>query len=162
MEGAAEVPRESGKNMCACMSCKLVKTYAQFIDRGCENCDYLNMEGDSGRVTDCTTVNFTGLIAIVDPTASWSAKWQHALSSSEAFAACVLQHHWLLDAMHWTSKVTYPSMWKILFAIDGDAIDDSSVLVTARMAVNESATWNELKHQLGRWFMHSDLASLTL
>lgn len=80
MEGAAEVPRESGKNMCACMSCKLVKTYAQFIDRGCENCDYLNMEGDSGRVTDCTTVNFTGLIAIVDPAASWSAKWQHASS----------------------------------------------------------------------------------
>ncbi|KAL3156167.1 hypothetical protein ABBQ32_012455 [Trebouxia sp. C0010 RCD-2024] len=74
----ADVPKESGKSMCACMSCKLVKTYAQFVDRGCENCEWLHMEGDGTRVTDCTTVNFTGLIAIVDPAASWSAKWQHA------------------------------------------------------------------------------------
>ncbi len=46
------------------------------------------------------------------------------MSSSEAFAAPVLQHHWLLDAMHWTSKVLYPSMWKISFATDGDVTDD--------------------------------------
>ncbi len=29
MERAADVPTESGKNMCACMSCKLVKTFTQ-------------------------------------------------------------------------------------------------------------------------------------
>ena len=31
--GNADVPRESGKSMCACMSCKLVKTYAQVFSR---------------------------------------------------------------------------------------------------------------------------------
>ncbi len=46
------------------------------------------------------------------------------MSTSEAFAAPVLQHHWLLDAMHWTSKVLYPSMWKISFVTDKDVIDD--------------------------------------
>ena len=79
----------------------------QFVDIGCENCPFLNMDGDSGRVTDCTTVNFTGyaelylhiswliilltllsqqvlipflcrMIALIDPEASWAAKWQHA------------------------------------------------------------------------------------
>lgn len=89
--GNAEVPRESGKSMCACMSCKLVKTYGQvsfecslilqllcctqaslpeplsiqFVDRGCENCEWLHMEGDGTRVTDCTTVNFTGYDSFV-------------------------------------------------------------------------------------------------
>ena len=46
------------------------------------------------------------------------------MSSSEVSAAPVLQHHWLLVAMHWTSKVLYPSMWKISFATDGDVTDD--------------------------------------
>ncbi len=46
------------------------------------------------------------------------------LASNEALAAPVLQHHWLLDAMHWMSKVLYPSMWKISFVTDGDVTDD--------------------------------------
>ena len=87
--GNAEVPSEAGKSMCACMSCKLVKTYnqvscrsalmvhvveqtlqksssrAQFVEGGCENCEWLNMAGDRDRVTDSTTVNFTGYATMI-------------------------------------------------------------------------------------------------
>ncbi|KAK9805669.1 hypothetical protein WJX72_010935 [[Myrmecia] bisecta] len=77
METAAEVPREFGKNLCACGSCRLVKTFQQFLENGCENCPFLGMEGDRERVSDCTTVNFAGMIAVVDPPASWAAKWLH-------------------------------------------------------------------------------------
>ena len=44
----------------ACDSKYQVAMCMQFLERGCENCQYLNMDGDSNRVSDCTTVNFTG------------------------------------------------------------------------------------------------------
>jgi len=33
------------------------------------------MKDDPARVGDCTTVEFSGLISVVDPTASWAAQW---------------------------------------------------------------------------------------
>lgn len=47
----------------------------QFVDAGCENCTYLAMQGDAGRVQDCTTVEFSGVAAVVDPAASWVGSW---------------------------------------------------------------------------------------
>jgi len=32
-------------------------------------------------------------------------------------------------------------------------------LMAVRMSVNESATWNELRHQSGSWFMDLSLQS---
>lgn len=45
----------------ACILCSLVKTYDQFMDDGCDNCERkLGLAGASDRILDCTTTNFTG------------------------------------------------------------------------------------------------------
>ena len=50
---------------------------AQFSNNGCENCPFLMMAGDSQRVVETTTINYNGMIAVLDPTSSWTAKWLH-------------------------------------------------------------------------------------
>ncbi|KAK9835377.1 hypothetical protein WJX81_005817 [Elliptochloris bilobata] len=54
----AEVPAETGKNLVACMVCRLLKTFDQ-------------------RVLETTTINYNGMVAVLDPTSSWAAKWLH-------------------------------------------------------------------------------------
>ncbi|KAG5239410.1 transcription elongation factor SPT [Salix suchowensis] len=44
----------------ACFRCRLVKTYDQFRESGCDNCSFFKMGEDHERVVDCTTPNFTG------------------------------------------------------------------------------------------------------
>jgi len=58
------------------MFCSLVKTTAQFEENGCENCAFLDMKADRNRVLYCTSPTFDGIIAMMDPPASWVAKWQ--------------------------------------------------------------------------------------
>ncbi|PIN22097.1 Transcription elongation factor SPT4 [Handroanthus impetiginosus] len=72
---AAQIPTSFGHELRACLRCRLVKTYDQFRDSGCENCPFFQMEEDQERVVDCTTPNFTGLISVMDPTRSWAARW---------------------------------------------------------------------------------------
>ncbi|GAB4821276.1 hypothetical protein N2152v2_008322 [Parachlorella kessleri] len=57
-EAVAQPPTEWGKNLRCCMVCRLMKTFEQFYDQGCENCPYLAMEGDRERIFDCTTTEF--------------------------------------------------------------------------------------------------------
>jgi transcription elongation factor SPT4 len=71
----AELPDEL-KGLKACLSCSLVKTYAQFYDQGCDNCEYLRMKDDARKVKSSTTSYFEGLIALIEPQNSWVAKWQ--------------------------------------------------------------------------------------
>ncbi|KAL3686126.1 hypothetical protein R1sor_004148 [Riccia sorocarpa] len=73
---AAQIPTSFGKELRACLRCSLVKTYNQFTDAGCENCPFFNMDQDSDRVLECTTPNFAGVIAAMEPPASWAARWQ--------------------------------------------------------------------------------------
>lgn len=73
----AEVPREFGKSLRACVCCRLVKTFDQFLASGCENCGFFGMDGQRDRVADCTTPNFQSLLTVMDPASSWAAKWQH-------------------------------------------------------------------------------------
>ena len=47
------------------------------MEGGCENCPFLAMDGDRERAMDCTTVAFQGMITVIDPAASWAAKWLH-------------------------------------------------------------------------------------
>ncbi len=55
-----------------------LKTLDQFDDEGCDNCDdIIHLKGNRERVFDCTSANFDGLIALMDPSDSWVAKWQH-------------------------------------------------------------------------------------
>lgn len=65
------------KNLRCCIPCQLIKTFEQFYEEGCENCPFLRMEGDRERVFDSTTTEFQGLLTVIDPATSWSAKWLH-------------------------------------------------------------------------------------
>lgn len=70
----AQTPR-SLKGLRACKRCGILKTYDQFVDEGCENCMFLEMADDPEKVNMCTTAFFEGQVAIMDPRASWTAKW---------------------------------------------------------------------------------------
>ncbi len=53
------------------------QTLDQFDDEGCDNCeDFLHLRGNRDKVFECTSANFDGMIALMDPTDSWVAKWQ--------------------------------------------------------------------------------------
>ena len=52
----ADIPDEM-VGIRACLRCMLLKTFEQFIDRGCENCEFLQLEGDSKRVEEVTSYN---------------------------------------------------------------------------------------------------------
>ena len=116
LRGGAPAPTDLGKSLRCCGVCRLVKTFEQFYDAGCENCVFLDMEGDRERVFDCTTTEFKaraggpasgesgarrlclppppthtlpthtprtqGMVAVIDPATSWSAKWQHLRKSA--------------------------------------------------------------------------------
>lgn len=75
MSNPAQIPTSFGHELRACLRCRLVKTYDQFRESGCENCPFFSMDKDHERVVDCTTPNFTGLITVMDPTRSWCARW---------------------------------------------------------------------------------------
>lgn len=65
------------RQMRACLSCSLIKTVDQFEADGCENCDsFLQMKKDREAVYDCTSANFDGMVAAMDPQDSWVCKWQ--------------------------------------------------------------------------------------
>lgn len=54
----APVPEALNRNLRCCVPCRLVKTLEQFFEQGCENCHFLDMEGDRERIEDCTTTEF--------------------------------------------------------------------------------------------------------
>lgn len=54
-----------------------MKTFEQFETEGCDNCErYLHLRSNRDYVHDCTSSNFDGFIALMDPNDSWVAKWQ--------------------------------------------------------------------------------------
>ena len=71
MGSVAQIPTSFGHELRACLRCRLVKTYDQFRESGCENCPFFGLDKDHERVVECTTPNFTGLISV----RSWSARW---------------------------------------------------------------------------------------
>eukprot|EP01092_Planopodium_desertum_P002484 TRINITY_DN141039_c0_g1_i1.p1 TRINITY_DN141039_c0_g1~~TRINITY_DN141039_c0_g1_i1.p1 ORF type:complete len:149 (+),score=6.01 TRINITY_DN141039_c0_g1_i1:40-447(+) len=60
----------------ACLSCGLIKSTAQFRLNGCEVCPFIDMKDDPARIAETTSTSFEGMIAMIDPKASWVAKWQ--------------------------------------------------------------------------------------
>ena len=62
------------------MSCSLIKTVAQFVSDGCENCDFMGYQMDRERVNACTTSAFVGAFVSIKPRTSWVAKWQRVSS----------------------------------------------------------------------------------
>ncbi|KAM5554166.1 transcription elongation factor SPT4 [Rosa sericea] len=71
----AQIPTSFGNELRACLRCRLVKTYDQFRENGCENCPFFKMDEDSDLVNEGTTPNFNGIISVMDPDKSWAAKW---------------------------------------------------------------------------------------
>ncbi|CAA7034909.1 unnamed protein product [Microthlaspi erraticum] len=71
----AQIPTSFGHELRACLRCRLVKTYDQFRDAGCENCPFFKMEEDHERIVEVTTPNFNGIISVMDPSRSWAARW---------------------------------------------------------------------------------------
>mmetsp|Transcript_5028 Transcript_5028/g.6505 ORF Transcript_5028/g.6505 Transcript_5028/m.6505 type:complete len:140 (+) Transcript_5028:94-513(+) len=61
--------------MRACKRCGILKTLNQFLDDGCENCPFFDMEDDRQKTEMYTTAFFEGEVAVMDPRESWTAKW---------------------------------------------------------------------------------------
>ncbi len=60
-----------------CLLYLFLQTLDQFDEEGCDNCDdFLRLKNNRDRVFDCTSANFDGMMAIMDPTESWVARWQ--------------------------------------------------------------------------------------
>jgi len=59
------------RHLRACLHCKLIKTYEQFREEGCDNCG-----GAMDEVHSFTTPLFKGTIAMMNPRQSWVARWQ--------------------------------------------------------------------------------------
>ncbi|RNA22494.1 transcription elongation factor SPT4 [Brachionus plicatilis] len=73
---SASIPR-SLRGIRACKMCGLIKTMDQFFNEGCDNCEnFLHLRGDRDQILDCTSENFDGMIAMMDPEDSWVARWQ--------------------------------------------------------------------------------------
>jgi Spt4/RpoE2 zinc finger len=70
----------------ACMSCSLIKSTAQFVSYGCENCPFMSYQSDRERVSACTTPAFVGCYITIKPKESWVAKWQRTGLLSVALA----------------------------------------------------------------------------
>mmetsp|Transcript_19489 Transcript_19489/g.24539 ORF Transcript_19489/g.24539 Transcript_19489/m.24539 type:complete len:134 (+) Transcript_19489:120-521(+) len=63
------------KTMRACKRCGILKTLHQFLNEGCDNCPYLEMADDRERCNMLTSAFFEGVVAVMDPSDSWAAKW---------------------------------------------------------------------------------------
>ena len=63
---------ESLKKTRACFRCHLIKTEHQFRKKGCDNCPYFRQNSHS--YLDYTSANYEGLICIINPEVSWTAK----------------------------------------------------------------------------------------
>uniref|UniRef100_A0A7S0BQA9 Spt4/RpoE2 zinc finger domain-containing protein n=1 Tax=Rhodosorus marinus TaxID=101924 RepID=A0A7S0BQA9_9RHOD len=73
------VPTDWSSKLRGCLSCSLVKTVNQFATNGCENCPFLNMQGDKERIMDCTSNSILGIYTTMNPRTSWVARWQRTV-----------------------------------------------------------------------------------
>jgi transcription elongation factor SPT4 len=75
--GGAFVPPNQHRNLRACMVCSIVRTYNQFMQGGCPNCeDILELANNSDSINECTSQVFDGLISVADTSRSWVARFQ--------------------------------------------------------------------------------------
>ncbi|KAG5513667.1 hypothetical protein PMAC_000705 [Pneumocystis sp. 'macacae'] len=65
------------KNLRACLLCGIVLPYKHFLSEGCPNCEtLLQISASEDLVQECTSPIYEGLLAVMQPTESWVAKWQ--------------------------------------------------------------------------------------
>merc|ERR1712137_449950 len=76
-KGSEQVVPWSHKHLRACLICGMVKTLDQFSNQSCDNClRYVNMRGDKEQVGHNTSQQISGMIAMMDPSKSWVARYQ--------------------------------------------------------------------------------------
>ncbi|KIJ32334.1 hypothetical protein M422DRAFT_52905 [Sphaerobolus stellatus SS14] len=77
-EGTAAIPGNArSKQLRACLLCSIVQTPADFKRYGCPNCEeILQLKSSPDRILSCTSGQFDGIIAVIDPENSWVARWQ--------------------------------------------------------------------------------------
>ena len=75
-EEIAPVVPAGDRKLRACLVTGLVKTEEQWLRDGNENLPCLEMTGDREMVQGCTSAKFDGLMAVMTPNASWTARWQ--------------------------------------------------------------------------------------
>jgi transcription elongation factor SPT4 len=95
---AAIPPQAKSKQLRACLLCSIIQHPADFRKNGCPNCEELvqvrsncsvfvnqkliiytrlQLKGaSSDRQNLCTSQFFDGIVAVIDPEASWVARWQ--------------------------------------------------------------------------------------
>ena len=64
------------KKLRACLVTGLIKTEDQFYKEGNDNVPCFQMQGDRDMVHQCTSANFDGMLAMMKPDQSWTARWQ--------------------------------------------------------------------------------------
>ncbi|KAK4685831.1 transcription elongation factor SPT4, partial [Tremellales sp. Uapishka_1] len=61
----------------ACLICSILQSSNDFLTVGCPNCEeILEMRGSAERVAECTSTMYDGMIAMLEPSESWVARWQ--------------------------------------------------------------------------------------
>lgn len=61
----------------ACLGCRLILPFTQFLRQGCPNCPNAEFLGDRSAVDHGTTKHFTGSVGVSDPARSWVARHLH-------------------------------------------------------------------------------------
>ncbi|KXS14597.1 transcription initiation Spt4 [Gonapodya prolifera JEL478] len=70
-------PPTDTRRLRACLVCSILKSQRQFLTEGCDNCEpILKLKGSSARIEECTSANYEGIIAMMNPEQSWVARYQ--------------------------------------------------------------------------------------
>jgi len=65
------------RHLRACMVCTILLPQSTFLQSGCPNCESaLDLKGSPDSVSECTSSNYNGMIALMNPEKSWVGKWQ--------------------------------------------------------------------------------------
>ena len=58
------------------MLCSILLHQARFLSHGCPNCEqYLGLANSMEAIEECTSQTYEGVIALLNPTDSWVARW---------------------------------------------------------------------------------------
>jgi RNA polymerase subunit RPABC4/transcription elongation factor Spt4 len=106
---AAIPPLPKSKQLRACLLCSVIQHPLDFRKNGCPNCEELmqvrwafsmptpnvdqsKMKGSTDRTNACTSTYFDGVIAVIDPEASWVARWQRTGAFLDPFRPPTVAH----------------------------------------------------------------------
>ena len=94
------------KKLRACLVTGLVKTEEQWLREGNDNVPCLELERDREKMFECTSADFDGMAAIMQPNASWVARWQGVASPNFVPGCYALGPGLLLTSTPSRSRIT--------------------------------------------------------